>query len=170
MTIQGLRAPTWQSLGGDHRVMRHFMNIWPPFAGSGIHIEQLGADFRTARVALHHRWWARNYVGTLFGGAIFAMTDPWWMVLVLRSLGPDYVVWDKAAEIEFVAPGRSTVRASYVVTDELLQELREAAAGGAKVLRWLETDVVTDDGTVVARVRKQLYVRERRKAAATGKA
>ncbi len=150
--------------------MRHFMNIWPPFAGSGIHIEHLGADFRTARVALHHRWWARNYVGTLFGGAIFAMTDPWWMVLVLRSLGPDYVVWDKAAEIEFVSQGRSTVRATYEVTDELLDELRAAAEGGAKALRWFETDIVTDDGRVVARVRKQLYVRERQKVAITSPA
>lgn len=147
--------------------MRHFMNIWPPFAGSGIHIEHLGEDFRTARVALHHRWWARNYVGTLFGGAIFAMTDPWWMVLVLRSLGPDYVVWDKAAEIEFLRPGRSTVRAHYAVTDDVLDELRAAAAGGAKVLRWFETDIVADDGTVVARVRKQLYVRERRTSVAS---
>lgn len=154
---------TWQSFGGDHRVMKRFMNIWPPFSGSGIRIDHLGADFRTARVSLHNRWWARNYVGTLFGGAIFAMTDPWWMVLVLRSLGKDYVVWDKAAEIEFVAPGRSRVRAEFEVTDEILDELRTAAAGGAKVLRWFETDVVADDGTVVARVRKQLYVRERRK-------
>lgn len=141
------------------------MNIWPPFAGSGIHIDHLGADFRTAKVTLKHSWWARNYVGTLFGGAIFAMTDPWWMVLVLRSLGKDYVVWDKAAEIEFVAPGRSKVRAEFEVTEEILDELRAAAAGGAKVLRWFETDVVADDGTVVARVRKQLYVRERRKEA-----
>ena len=156
---------TWQSFGGDHRVMRHLMNIWPPFAGSGIHIDHLGADFRTAKVTLKHSWWARNYVGTLFGGAIFAMTDPWWMVLVLRSLGKDYVVWDKAAEIEFVAPGRSKVRAEFEVTEEILDELRAAAAGGAKVLRWFETDVVADDGTVVARVRKQLYVRERRKEA-----
>ena len=141
------------------------MNIWPPFAGSGIHIDHLGADFRTAKVTLKHSWWARNYVGTLFGGAIFAMTDPWWMVLVLRSLGKGYVVWDKAAEIEFVAPGRSKVRAEFAVTEEILDEIRAAAAGGAKVLRWFETDVVADDGTVVARVRKQLYVRERRKEA-----
>ncbi|MGB3185827.1 MAG: DUF4442 domain-containing protein [Ornithinimicrobium sp.] len=164
-----MRVPTWQSFGGNHHVMRHFMNVWPPFSGSGIYIEHLAADFRSARVALHPRWWARNYVGTLFGGAMFAMTDPWWMVLTLRCLGPDYVVWDKAGEIEFIAPGRSTVRAEFVVTDAILTELREGAAGGAKVLRWFETDVVADDGTVVATVRKQLYVRERRPADAVVK-
>lgn len=106
----------------------------------------------------------RNYVGTLFGGSLFAMTDPFWMVMVLRNLGADYVVWDKAAEIEFVSPGRETVYARFEVTDELLDHLRAEAADGAKVLHWLETDVTTADGTVVARVRKQLYVRRRREA------
>ncbi len=157
-----MRAPTWQSFGGDHRLMRHALNVWPPFAASGIRVEHISSDFRTARVALHHRWWARNYVGTLFGGALFAMTDPFWMVLVLRRLGPGYVVWDRGAEITFLSPGRSTVRAEFVVPDELVAQLRAEAQGGAKVLRWFETDVVAQDGTVVARVRKQLHIRQRR--------
>lgn len=154
--------PTWQSLGGNHRAMRHFLNVWPPFLASGIRVEEISGDFRYARVALHKRPLTRNYVGTLFGGSLFAMTDPFWMVLVLRNLGPGYVVWDKAGEIEFVAPGTSSVRAEFQVTDEHLVELREAAADGSKVLRWFETDVVAQDGTVVARVRKQLYVRRKR--------
>ncbi|WP_307781360.1 DUF4442 domain-containing protein [Agilicoccus flavus] len=90
------------------------------------------------------------------------MTDPFWMILVLHGLGPDYVVWDKAAEIEFVAPGRSTLHCDFEVTDALLDELREAAADGSKVLRWCETEVRAADGTLVARVRKQLYVRRKR--------
>lgn len=102
-------------------------------------------------------------MGTLFGGSLFAMTDPFWMVLVLRNLGEDYVVWDKAGEIEFVSPGRERVYAEFRVSEAMLAELREAARGGAKVLRWYETDVVTASGTVVARVRKQLYVREKRR-------
>ena len=80
----------------------------------------------------------------------------------LRNLGPGYVVWDKAGEIEFVSPGRGAVTASFELTQDVLDELRTAADGGAKVLRWFSTDIVADDGTVVARVRKQLYVREKR--------
>lgn len=138
------------------------MNAWPPFLFSGIRIEEIGEDFRRARVRLRRTPLTSNYVGTLFGGSLFAMTDPFWMILVLRNLGPGYVVWDKAAQVEFVSPGRSSVTATFDLTDEALDELRTAAADGAKVLRWFETDVVTDDGTVVARVRKQLYVRRRR--------
>lgn len=156
-----MKLPTWQTLGNDHRVLRRGMNLWPPLAAAGIRIEEVSADWRHVRVALRKGVLNRNYVGTHFGGSLFAMTDPFWMIMVLRNLGRDYVVWDKAAEIEFVSPGRDTVRAEFVLTEEVLDELRAAAADGSKVLRWFETEVRAGDGTVVARVRKQLYVRRK---------
>ncbi|MGL6290537.1 MAG: DUF4442 domain-containing protein [Silanimonas sp.] len=140
-------------------VLRHVLNFWPPFAFSGIHVTRLGRDWRSAEVELRMRPWNRNYVGTHFGGSLFAMTDPFWMILVMRALGPDYVVWDKAGEIEFVKPGRGTVRCGFEVTDALLAELRAAAADGGKVLRWMDCPIVDASGDVVAHVRKQLYVR-----------
>lgn len=152
----------WKALASSPEALRHGMNAWPPFLFSGIRIQEVGADWRSVRVRLRRSRLTSNYVGTLFGGSLFAMTDPFWMVMVLRNLGPEYVVWDKAAQIEFVSPGRSSVTATFVLEESVLAELREAAADGAKVLRWFETDVVADDGTVVARVRKQLYVRRRR--------
>ncbi|GAA1166069.1 DUF4442 domain-containing protein [Ornithinimicrobium humiphilum] len=151
-----------KALASGARALRHGMNAWPPFLFTGVRVEHLGEDFRSVRVRLHHRPWTSNYVGTLFGGSVFAMTDPFWMLMVLRNLGPGYVVWDRAAEIEFVSPGRSSVTATFELTEDVLEELRAAAVDGAKVLRWFETEVVTDDGTVVARVRKQLYVRQKR--------
>jgi len=157
-----VKVPTWQSLGGDHRVLRHGMNVWPPFLAAGIRIEEIAEDYRYVRVALRKGVFNRNYVGTQFGGSLFAMTDPFWMLMVMHNIGRGYVVWDKAGEIEFVAPGRTTVRAEFRLTEEHLEELREAAADGAKVLRWFETDVVDDAGAVIARVRKQLYVRRKR--------
>lgn len=152
----------WKALASSPEALRHGMNAWPPFLFSGIRIQEVGADWRSVRVRLRRSRLTSNYVGTLFGGSLFAMTDPFWMVMVLRNLGPEYVVWDKAAQIEFVSPGRSSVTATFVLEESVLTELREAAADGAKVLRWFETDVVADDGTLVARVRKQLYVRRRR--------
>ena len=83
------------------------MNIWPPFLFSGILVEEIGDDWRYARVRLKLRWYNRNYVKTQFGGALFAMVDPFWMILTLEALRHDYIVWDKAGEIEFVAPGRA---------------------------------------------------------------
>lgn len=144
------------------RLLRFGMNIWPPFLFTGIHVTDIGADWRSARVELRLRPWNRNYVGTQFGGSLFAMTDPFWMLLMLHALPRDYIVWDKAGEIEFVKPGRSTVHAEFKLDETVIQEVITAAASGDKVLRWFDTDVIDVDGEVVAKVRKQLYIRRKR--------
>lgn len=87
------------------------------------------------------------------------MTDPMWMLMVMHALGKDYWVWDKSAEIEFIAPGRGEVHADFHLEQSALSELRAQAANGEKVLTWFSCDVVEGDGKIVARVRKQLYVR-----------
>lgn len=161
-TTRHQRVGRLKALATSPTALRHGMNAWPPFLFAGIRVQHLGADFRSVRVRLRHTKLTSNYVGTLFGGSIFSMTDPFWMIMVLRNLGPGYVVWDKAAEIEFRTPGHGPVTATFELTEDVLDELRAAAEGGTKVLRWFVTDVVADDGTVVARVRKQLYVREKR--------
>ncbi|MES1955932.1 DUF4442 domain-containing protein [Salinisphaera hydrothermalis] len=145
------------------RLLKHFMNVWPPFAASGIHVAHLADDWSVARVTLRLRRWNRNYVGTHFGGNLFKMCDPFWMLLAMERLGHDYIVWDKAGEIEFVAPGRETVHAEFVFGDALRAEAVAATDGGDKFLRWYENDITTADGTVIARVRKQLYIRRKRR-------
>ena len=144
------------------RLLRFGLNLWPPFLFTGIHVTDIGADWRSARVELRLRPWNRNYVGTQFGGSLFAMTDPYWMLLMLHALPPDYIVWDKAGEIEFVRPGRSTVHAEFRLDDAVIDEVIAAAANGDKVLRWFDTDVIDVEGEVVAKVRKQLYIRRKR--------
>lgn len=141
--------------------LRRFMNLWPPFLFSGVRVETISTDWRRARVRLKLAWYNRNYVKTHFGGSLFAMTDPFWMILVLECLGRDYIVWDKSATIDFVAPGREDVYAEFVVEDSVLDELRAATANGGKTLRWFDTEVKTAGGELVARVRKQLYVRRK---------
>ena len=141
--------------------LRHGLNLWPPFLFAGIHVTALGEDYRHARVELRQRWYNRNYVGTHFGGSLFAMTDPFWMLLAMRSLGRDYMVWDQAGEIRFRRPGRGTVHARFELSDEVLDAMRAATAGGDKYLHWFENEVVDASGEVVAVVRKQLYVRRK---------
>jgi acyl-coenzyme A thioesterase PaaI-like protein len=144
--------------------LRRFFSIWPPFLFSGIRVEALSDDWRYARVRLKLAWYNRNYVKTHFGGALFTMADPFWMIMVMESLGRDYIVWDKAGAIDFVAPGREDVFAEFLLDDAILDELRAATAGGEKYLRWFEVDVKTARGEVIARVRKQLYVRRKQAA------
>jgi acyl-coenzyme A thioesterase PaaI-like protein len=138
---------------------RRVMNLWPPFLFNSIRVQSITPDYTEAKVVLRLRPWNRNYVGSQFGGNLFAMTDPFWMLLVMHQLGNDYIVWDRAGAIEFVAPGREDVYAHFKLDPAVVDQLRAAAAAGGKVLHWFETDVVTTSGEVIARVRRQVYVR-----------
>lgn len=142
-------------------MFRHGLNLWPPFLATGIHVTHLSPDWRHARVELRLRPWNRNAVGTHFGGSLFAMTDPFWMLLVMRSLGPEYYVWDREASIDFQRPGRGVVHACFDLDDATLSALRDQAAGGGKVLHWFETPIVDAKGEAVAHVRKRIYVRRK---------
>ena len=142
--------------------LRRVFSFWPPFLFSGIRVTEISDDYRYARVELRLRWYNRNYVRTHFGGSLFAMTDPFWMILMLQRLGPEFLVWDQSGEIQFLKPGKGTVTAEFRLDDAVVDEIRAAAAGGEKVLRWFETDIRNTQGEVVARVRKQLYVRRKR--------
>ena len=148
--------------------MRRILNLWPPFLCNGIRVTGIASDWRSARVELRSRPWNRNYVGVHFGGNLFSMTDPFWMLLTMHALGSDYIVWDQAGSIEFLKPGRGTVRAGFELDDATLDRLREATKGGAKHLHWFETDVIDASGEVVARVRKQVYVRRKRERPEAG--
>jgi acyl-coenzyme A thioesterase PaaI-like protein len=150
------------------RGLRRLLNLWPPYLFAGVRVCAIADDWWHAEVELRAHWWNRNYVGTHFGGSLFAMTDPFWMLMVIHALGRDYIVWDRAGEIEFLKPGRGTVRAHFRIDDAMLDEIRAATAGGGKYLRWCETDIMNADGEVVARTRKQLYIRRKKVAPLSG--
>ena len=139
--------------------LRRMMNLYPPFLFGGIRVLAISDDWRYARVRLKLAWYNRNYVGTHFGGNLFAMCDPFWMIMAMEALRHEYIVWDKAGAIDFVAPGKEDVYAEFRLEDAVLDELRAATVNGEKYLRWFETEIRTVAGEVVARVRKQLYVR-----------
>lgn len=144
--------------------LRMLMNLWPPFIGAGIHVERLSPDYTEAVVRMRLGLLNRNYMGTHFGGSLYAMTDPFFALLVMHQLGRDYVVWDKASSIDYKLPGRGTVRATFRVTPEQVEAIRQATAGGDKHEPVFTVDVVNRQGEVVATVEKTVYVRRKPKA------
>lgn len=144
------------------RAMRWGMNIWPPFLFTGVRIQHISPDFRTARIKLVKTPFTTNYFGTQFGGTMFSMVDPFWAFMLYRNLGSGYVVWDRRGEIDFESPGRSTLYAEITLTEEIIADLRARADTGEKVLHWFDVDLVDRAGTVVANTRKQIYVRKKR--------
>lgn len=142
------------------------MSLWAPNLWSGIRVRRFAPDWTSATVELQVNLITRNYVKTAFGGSMSAMTDPYFFMLVMHQLGRDYVVWDTRGEIEFVKPGRGMLTARFDVPRAKADELRERAKGGAKVLEWFETDITDASGDVVARVRREVYVREKKRVTA----
>jgi acyl-coenzyme A thioesterase PaaI-like protein len=143
----------------DARVLRRGMKYWPPFLGAGISVRSLSEDFRDAVVVLKLGRLNRNYVGTHFGGSLYAMTDPFFMIMLMKNLGPEYLVWDKEGHIEYVAPGRGTVSAHFHLSENRIAEVREQASGGGRTFPEFHVNVKDAAGAIVARVRKTLYVR-----------
>ena len=89
--------------------MRWFMNLWFPFLGAGIRVTRLQSDWKAIDVEMKLRSWNSNYVGTHYGGSLYSMTDPFYMLMLIENLGRDYIVWDKAATIRFRKPGKGKV-------------------------------------------------------------
>ena len=137
------------------------MNLWPPFLGAGIRVRHIGADFREVVVSMKLRWYNRNYVGTHFGGSLAAMTDPFYMLMLIHILGNEYTVWDKTSTMDFIAPGRGTVTARFRLNDDQIAEIQNKTADGNAYFPALSVDIVNESGEVVARVEKKLYVRKK---------
>jgi acyl-coenzyme A thioesterase PaaI-like protein len=142
--------------------MRWMFNIWPPFRGAGIRVREIGSDFRSATIELRIRMMNRNYVGTHFGGSLFAMTDPFFMVLMMRNLGRDYIVWDKQGTVRFLKPAKGTVTARIVLPEERIAEVKAATESGDKFEPSFRVDIVDSEGVTVADVEKVLYIRRKR--------
>lgn len=156
----------WSKLQLKPKHIRWLMNIWGPFVGARIHIEEMSDDFRYVRVRMRQSWYNTNYVGVHFGGSLYAMTDPFYMLMVLHNLnqegrkeGDTYVVWDKSAEIDFKSPGRGTVIAEFRLSGEQIADIKAQADKQGKVEPLFTVDVRNKKGEIVATAHKRLYVR-----------
>lgn len=150
-------------LGGynNSHALRRGINLWPPFLGAGIRVKHIAPDMKSINVEMKLRWWNANYVGTQFGGSLFAMTDAFYMLMLMANLGRDYIVWDKAATIRYRKPGKSAVRAEFRLTDSQIDDIREKLKTLPKYEPIFTVEVKDEQGTVIAEVEKLLYVRRK---------
>ena len=140
-------------------ILKFGMNIWPPFLGAGIRVKHIASDYREIIVSMKLRWYNRNYVGTHFGGSLAAMTDPFYMLMLIHILGNNYTVWDKTSTIDYLAPGRGTVTACFTLQDDEIAEIKNKTANGNPYFPEFSVDIVNESGEVIARVDKTIYIR-----------
>ena len=143
------------------KLMLRYINFWPPFLAAGIRVTRRDSGMKAIDVEMNLRFYNRNYVGTHYGGSLYSMTDPFYMLMLIKNLGRDYVVWDKSAAIRFRKPGNGKVRAEFRLLDSQLDEIREKLKSVEKYEPSFLVEVKDEAGTVVAEVRKVLHIKRR---------
>ena len=141
------------------RRMRWGFNFFPAFRGTGARVTYISGDFREVRVKLPLSWRTRNYVGTIFGGSFYGAVDPHYMIMLIKILGPGYVVWDKAAAIRFKKPGRGTLYARFAISEEEIVTIRRLLETESSIDRVYNVDLTDAAGVVHASVEKTVYIR-----------
>lgn len=142
--------------------MRWALNCWPPFLFTGIKIKSISHDYTDVVVELRLRFWNTNAFGCHFGGSLFAMTDPFYALMLVAKLGNDYIVWDKAADIDFIKPGKGKVTALFHIENDLLEDIKLHTVEGKKYLPKLTVDIRDQQGETVALLHRTLYIRNKK--------
>ncbi len=142
------------------RKLRWGFNLVPAFRGTGARVTYIAEDFREARVRLPLSWRTRNYVGTTFGGSLYGAVDPMYMILLIKILGPGYTVWDKAATIRFLRPGRSTLYARFAIEEEEIATIKRLLETEPSVDRIYRVELADAAGLVHATAEKTIYIKK----------
>jgi len=143
------------------KLTRWGFNLFPAFRGTGAWITYIARDWREVRVKLPLSWRTRNYVGTIYGGSMYAAVDPFYMVMLIKILGPGYVVWDKAAAIRFKKPGTDTLYATFIMNEDEIKSIQNGLHDTPSIERGYHIELVDEQGTIHAVIDKTVYIRKK---------
>ena len=132
-----------------------------PYIGAGVAVDEISEDWKYMKVSMKHRFYNDNIFGTHFGGSLYSMVDPHYVLMLLKILGKEYIVWDKGASIDFIKPGKGTMTAEFRISDQVIEEIKANTKDGEKYLPLFNVDIVNSTGEVVAKVEKTLYIRRK---------
>ncbi len=144
----------------ESRMARWKFNLFPAYRGTGGRVAYIADDFREVRVKIPLSWRTRNYVGTIYGGSMYGAVDPIYMLMLIRNLGPGYVVWDKAAKIRFRKPGKDTLYVDFRLSDDEIDEIKRLAETQTSVDRVYDLELRDASGKVHAMIEKTLYIKK----------
>lgn len=137
------------------------IRLYGPYLGAGVRPVEISPDYRYIKVEMPLTFYNKNYLGTQFGGSLYAMVDPWYMLMLIKNLGSNYIIWDKSATINFRKPGRGKVMAEFTLTQERIDEVREAVNANTKMNVHFLVEIKDESGKIIADVDKVVYVRKK---------
>lgn len=141
------------------KLYRKAFNLFPVYRRTGGKITFISDDFKEMHVLLSLKLKTRNIVGSVFGGSIYSSTDPIYMAQLMQILGKSYIVWDKAATIDFKKPIYKKAKALFLISDELIKTIKDEVDQNGKYVFDLPVQYVSmDEQTIHAEISKTLYV------------
>ena len=143
------------------RFLEKAISFYAPFLGAGVKLDDMSKDYRYARVSMPLTFYNKNYMGTQFGGSLYSMVDPWYMLMLIKNLGKDYIVWDKGATIRFKRPGKGKVMAEFKLTQEILDEIKNFVDANTKMDYTFKVEIKDEKGGLICEVDKVVYVRRK---------
>jgi acyl-coenzyme A thioesterase PaaI-like protein len=154
-----LAQQRWRAFRRKH--FRTLLNFYPPYVGAGVRLDHVAEDFTAIEVSMRLTWYNKNYVGTHFGGSLYSMCDPWYMLILVENLGPDYVVWDKAGSVHYRRPGRGRVSARFELSPAEIATIRDEVDAHGKLDRLFRARIRDEQGKTVAEVEKTVSIRKK---------
>ena len=137
------------------------INFYGPYVGAGVKLEKVSKDFRYAKVTMPLTFYNKNYLGTQFGGSLYSMVDPWYMLMLIKNLGKGYIIWDKGATIRFKKPGKGKVHAEFNLTQEIIDEIKANVEVNTKMDKVFKVEIKDEAGTLICEVDKVVYIRRK---------
>ncbi|MFW5860952.1 MAG: DUF4442 domain-containing protein [Spirochaetota bacterium] len=141
-------------------ILFKLVNLYPPFLGAGIRVK-VSRDMKTIDVTLKLSFFNRNYVGTQYGGSMYSMCDPFYMILLMENLGKDYIVWDQSAKITFKKPGKTRLRATFHIPESQYQSIKSQLEVRDKIYPVFTVDIIDAHDNIVATVDKTIYIKKK---------
>ena len=143
------------------KLLKRILNLYPPYLGAGVKVTYISEDWRELHVSMSLRWFNRNAVGTHFGGSLYSMVDPHLMLLLMQLLGKEYLVWDKAANIEFIKASKRKLTSVIKVSNKDLEVIKKNTDNGEKYFSNFIVEIRDEDNDLVTRVKKTIYIRRK---------
>jgi acyl-coenzyme A thioesterase PaaI-like protein len=144
------------------KIERFKFNLFPAYRGSGGRIAYIAEDYHEIHVKLRLNWRTKNYVGTIFGGSMFAATDPIYMVMLIKILGSDYLVWDKSTNIRFKRPGKETLFAKFLITPEEIADIKSQLEVSKSIDKIYTIELKNKAGKSHAIIEKTIFISKKR--------
>ena len=143
------------------RFLDKLIQYYGPYLGAAVKVKEMTSDYRHVKIYMPLTFYNKNYVGTQFGGSLYSMVDPWYMLMLIKNLGREYIVWDKAATINFRRPGTGTVHAEFTLTQEVVDEVKSYVETHNKMDKIFKVEIKDESGKLIAEVEKVIYIRKK---------